>query len=810
MKKIYFILVVLCVANCLYSQIVTIPDANFKAKLIAVGVDTNSDGNIQQSEALAQTSLYLDSANISDLTGINSFTNVIILSFSGNNVVNLAPLNGMTSLLYLTFSNNDVTTLTSLSGLPALYSIDCSWNPLTNLNGLTNIPTLLSLSCSYNPQLNLASINSMVNLKRLSCRGMNLSNINMISGLVNLTLLSVSDNQLTSLNLAPYPLLEELFCDNNNLYSLNLSVVPALTRLECSDNNLTSLNVSALPLLQQFICSYNGLMSLNVDYNTKITSLHCAYNNLASIDASKLTNLGLLYCNNNPNLVSINMKNGSTNSFSYSPYNFSNNPNLRYVCTDEADLEVVQFYVASYSNCHVNTYCSFSPGGIIYTINGQNKYDSNNNGCTTSDINYANLRLNFTGVGSGSMITDNTGNYSIDVPAGSHTITPIFENPSYFNVFPTSTTVNFPSSSSPSVKNFCITPNGTRNDLEIILLPINNARPGFDSFYKIIFKNKGTHTQSGTLNLTFEDDIIDFVSSNIFPTNQSINTLSWNYTNLLPFETRIIELIFNVNSPMETPPVNIGDQLDFEATINPILGDEIPTDNTSSLKQIVVGSLDPNDKRCLEGATITPSMVGQYVHYIIRFENTGTFAAENVVVKDIIDTAKFDINSLIPLTSSHSFVTRISNTNKVEFIFENINLPFDDANNDGYVAFKIKTKPTLVIGDTFSNNANIYFDYNFPIFTNTTTTTIQTLANQDFEFSNYFTLAPNPAKDILTITTKDDIVISSVSIYNTIGQLVLVTTTPNNIIDVSSLKTGSYFIKILSDKGTSSSKFLKE
>jgi uncharacterized repeat protein (TIGR01451 family) len=29
-------------------------------------------------------------------------------------------------------------------------------------------------------------------------------------------------------------------------------------------------------------------------------------------------------------------------------------------------------------------------------------------------------------------------------------------------------------------------------------------------------------------------------------------------------------------------------------------------------------------------------MIGKYVHYIIRFENTGTFAAENIVVKELL------------------------------------------------------------------------------------------------------------------------------------------------------------------------------
>ena len=51
---------------------------------------------------------------------------------------------------------------------------------------------------------------------------------------------------------------------------------------------------------------------------------------------------------------------------------------------------------------------------------------------------------------------------------------------------------------------------------------------------------------------------------------------------------------------------------------------------------------------------------------------------------------------------------------------------------------------------------------------------------------------------------------SSISIYNMLGQLVQVNTNPNEAIDVSGLKTGSYFIRIVSDKGTASGKFLKD
>jgi hypothetical protein len=263
---------------------------------------------------------------------------------------------------------------------------------------------------------------------------------------------------------------------------------------------------------------------------------------------------------------------------------------------------------------------------------------------------------------------------------------------------------------------------------------------------------------------------------------------------------------------METPAVNIGDRLSFNALINPVTDDEKPIDNSSALRQSVVGSYDPNDKTCLEGDVITPDMIGEYVHYLIRFENTGNYPAQNVVVKDMIDLAKFDISSLVPSKASHDFVTKISEDNKVEFIFENINLPFDDATNDGYISFKIKTLPTLVVGDSFANEANIYFDYNFPILTNKSISTFKTLGTPDFEFSSYFSVFPNPVNEVLYINSNNTIVAQSFAIYDFLGQIVLAVPDANSYakIDISKLAIGTYFLKVNTDKGTSSMKFIKK
>jgi hypothetical protein len=81
---------------------------------------------------------------------------------------------------------------------------------------------------------------------------------------------------------------------------------------------------------------------------------------------------------------------------------------------------------------------------------------------------------------------------------------------------------------------------------------------------------------------------------------------------------------------------------------------------------------------------------------------------------------------------------------------------------------------------------------------------------QDFEFSSYFSIYPNPANEILNIAATKEIEVKSIAVYDILGQIVLAL--PNvkvSKIDVSSLKTGNYFIKINSDKGSSSTKFIK-
>jgi uncharacterized repeat protein (TIGR01451 family) len=689
-------------------------------------------------------------------------------------------------------------------------------NTLTSLSGIEYFTNLEKLDASFSFVLSAnVNLSALVNLKVIWLLNTPITGLD-VHGLTNLTEIDAqSSSGITSVNLSNLPSLTKIFINCNNLQNLDLGSCPNLA-IVYIENNGVSTNYNFPTSTTQLGTKYISFNILNNSSLNNFVNLNY-FNSIAiggigtstTLDFSNFHNLTNLTIYGNSNLTSLNIKNGTSENFQ-----FYQCPNLKYICVDDSQyINVSNFINQQNLVCNVNSYCSFTPGGDFYTVQGNSKYDLTNNGCDVTDINFSNLKLDYSGtIGNGILIPNSSGSYSIPVQAGTHTITPVLENPNYFSISPASTSVDFPTTVSPANRDFCITANGVHNDLEITSFPINTARPGFDAKYKIIYKNKGTNSQSGTINLAFNDAVLDLVTANPASSSQTINNLNWSFTNLLPFETREILVTLNLNSPTETPAVNVGFLLNYTTTITAAT-DETPLDNSSILNQTVVNSIDPNDKTCLEGATISPSQVGKEVHYIIRFENNGTANAQNIVVKDMIDTTKFDVNSIIPTKGSHSFVTRITETNKVEFIFENINLPFNDANNDGYIAFKIKTKPSLVLGDTFSNTASIYFDYNFPIVTNPATTTVaNVLSNQDFEFASYFTISPNPAKEILNINSKENIAVSSISIYNTLGQLVQVIPNAKNTktIDVSNLKSGTYFVKVISDKGASSSKFVKE
>ncbi len=160
----------------------------------------------------------------------------------------------------------------------------------------------------------------------------------------------------------------------------------------------------------------------------------------------------------------------------------------------------------------------------------------------------------------------------------------------------------------------------------------------------------------------------------------------------------------------------------------PDLVNILPHDDLGPIKDIycgiVTGSYDPNDK------TGYPLGVGDdhliapngKIDYVVRFQNTGTDTAFTVVIRDTLDI-DLDIFSVQSGVASHAYTFQMHGPRVLEWTFNNILLPDSTTNepaSNGFVTFTVEQVQDLPDGTEINNTVGIYFDFNEPIITNTT------------------------------------------------------------------------------------------
>ena len=202
----------------------------------------------------------------------------------------------------------------------------------------------------------------------------------------------------------------------------------------------------------------------------------------------------------------------------------------------------------------------------------------------------------------------------------------------------------------------------------------------------------------------------------------------------------------------------------------------------------------------------------EFLHYIIRFQNTGSANATFVRIEEQLDQ-ELDWSTIKITSASHPYTVSIINGNDVEYYFDNINLPFeaaDPAGSNGYIAYKIKPKSTVQVGDVMSGDASIYFDYNLPIITNVASTTvISNLSVEEFKLESLVSIYPNPVKNELFLNVKNGVTVNTVKIYDLQGHMLLETKAEANRINTDQLATGIYMLTINTNQGNLNKKIIK-
>ncbi|MBX2980586.1 MAG: DUF11 domain-containing protein [Flavobacteriales bacterium] len=373
---------------------------------------------------------------------------------------------------------------------------------------------------------------------------------------------------------------------------------------------------------------------------------------------------------------------------------FDNYPNIQTACKDSVLVTVPAFpagcgvlsgslYVDANGNCTLNggenripeTVLEITPGPYYATTNAQ-------------------------------------GAYSIALPIGTYDIAS--QHPLLLQSCPANAEVNGNVTSNVA----CSAPAG----LDVMAtIGSGPARPGFVHQVSMAIRNLTANaTGTVTVTLTF-DPILSFISASPAPTAVVGNVITWSGTNVSMWQA-FQERMQSVRLQVPPDVGLLGTELLHTVVVSTQNSDADLSNNTASTQQTVTGSYDPNDK--LASTSMGSSSVwsieeDQWIDYTIRFQNTGTDTAFNVVITDTLPPT-LNPASIVWGVASHDHSRQLLGEGVLKFLFPNILLPDSNVNeplSHGFVSFRIRPRLPLLPGDEITNIANIYFDYNPPVIT---------------------------------------------------------------------------------------------
>ncbi len=240
------------------------------------------------------------------------------------------------------------------------------------------------------------------------------------------------------------------------------------------------------------------------------------------------------------------------------------------------------------------------------------------------------------------------------------------------------------------------------------------ARPGFAYPVWIgVEHNTPGSTGMVTITCTF-DPVLSYTSASPTPANVTGNTITWTLPQMGSFGSRSVSIQFMV----PPNPALLGTELQFSATVGIVQPEPDLTNNSTTHTRTVTGSYDPNDKTALTSSRESSEIYfiegDEWIDYTIRFQNTGTDTAFNVVITDTLPPT-LDPASLVIGAGSHPFTWEVRDDGVLKFYFINILLPDSNVNepaSNGFVGFRIRPRLPLTAGTLIENVANIYFDFN--------------------------------------------------------------------------------------------------
>ncbi|MFI0429068.1 T9SS type A sorting domain-containing protein [Mariniflexile sp. HMF6888] len=809
--KNFYLLVLLLVVSFISSTLTAqqktyIPDNNFEKALIDLGYDNVLDNYITTSNIINVTNLDVRSKDISNLTGIESFTGLISLNITFNQINQLNVTNN-TKLKELYCAFNDLESL-DLNKNTALTYLDCGFNKLDVLDVQNNT----ALTVLY------ADHNNLVDLNVKNGNNVNFINFDVTNN-TNLKCIEV-DNAVYSLaNWLNKDTTSSYDCDGNS-GSQDLTHVPdnnfeqalialgydtvlddyvttanisKVTSLDVSDKSINDLTgIEAFTALTSLNCRKNNLSVLDLSNNLSLTYLNCSLNSISSLDVSKNVLLTNLICFYN-NLVTLDVKNG--NNINFTNFDARYNTNLKCIQVDNA----------TYSN----TNWLRKEAGAIFSVNC--------NGDSSPGLTYVpdnNFEQALIALGYDTILDDYVTTANINKVTVLDVSDKSINDLTGIEAFTALTSLNCRKNNLSVLdlsNNLSLTYlNCSLNSISSLDVSKNVLLTNLICFYN----NLVTLDVKNGNNINFTD--FDARYNTNLKCIQ-VDNATYSNTNWLKKEA---DAIFSVNcngdsSPELTyVPDNNFEQALIALGYDTILDDYVATINISSVEFLDVANRGIKDLTGIEAfSSLTTLDCSKNSLSSLDLSN-------NLSLIDL----KCSVNSLTNLDLSKNVLL----TNLICFYNNLITLDVKNGNNRNFLNFDARYNPTLscikVDDVTYSTvnwlkkdaTANYNIDCGGLVFAKSSSSSkavfsddesLSTQPQQLLDKSN-FKIYPNPVNDVLNINLDYGIKMQQVNFYNAYGQRVFSANT--NKIDVSNFAKGIYFVEIETNQGKSTKKVVVE
>ncbi len=399
-------------------------------------------------------------------------------------------------------------------------------------------------------------------------------------------------------------------------------------------------------------------------------------------------------------------------------------------------------------------------------------YDENNN-CVKDEgeVGLPNIELEIQ-PGGLTVFTDENGDYTIPLGIGSYVISQV-EGGNWRPSCPTGQITHDVNVTSLGGEycgfNFSESPTCSDPDLTVEVSATAH-RIGFENMIAVHYENLGGEMARDIDLTVILDEKIKALEASIPWDSNNGNEFVWKIKSLDIGGSGTIYIVdFVANDAI------LGSNLSLQSKISHLGNDcDLSNNQMENLSQ-AIGALDPNDILVSPEGEVRNEEV---LTYKIRFQNVGNSVVNQVVVEDQLPDA-LDVSTLEMGSASDPYRLTVSENGLLRWTFDNILLPDSTANepmSHGYLTYRIKMKPNQRIGTRVENQANIFFDNNPPIITNTVLNII--VDKNQKPLNDGLMVTPNPVVDDAKIMIRPDAgknpeKIYSIRLFNSSGQKVL-------------------------------------